>query len=123
MTALFLIAAALTAEKLLALVFLSLAYGAITFAQPGNMAVCLDVGGKFGGAMTGALNTAAYLSAFLSSVIFGYLVKIYGNYNAPFVPMIALLGIGVLLTLRLDASREIIPGSRNTSENTATVAT
>jgi hypothetical protein len=41
-------------------------------------------------------------------VIFGYLVNSYGNYNAPFIPMAALLFIGALLWLRIDATQELI---------------
>jgi len=41
--------------------------------------------------------------------MFGYLVGSYGSYNAPLVPMAALLFTGALLWLRIDATRELIP--------------
>jgi hypothetical protein len=42
-------------------------------------------------------------------VVFGYLVGYFGNYSTPFVPMIALLCVGALLWLRVDATRELFP--------------
>jgi sugar phosphate permease len=105
--AIFVIAATLTSEKVLAVVFLSLAYGGITGGQPALMGVCLDIGGKFAGAATGAMNTAAYAGAFFSSVAYGYIVKAYG-YEAPFLPITVFLALGTLLWLRVDAEQELV---------------
>jgi hypothetical protein len=40
-------------------------------------------------------------------VFYGYIVDQSGSYNAPFVPMAALLFIGALLWLKVDASQKI----------------
>jgi MFS transporter, ACS family, glucarate transporter len=101
-------AAMMTEHKIMAVVFLSLTYGGITIQQPGVLGACLDIGGKYAGAVTGAMNTATFLSAFVSSVAYGYLVKIYGTYSAPFIPMIGLLLISALLWLNIDPTREVI---------------
>ena len=45
----------------------------------------------------GFMNTAASASSALSAVVFGYLVGYFGNYNTPFIPMVALLSVGALL--------------------------
>ena len=105
--ALFLIAVMMTEQKMWALIFLSLSYGGITIQQPGVLAVCLDIGGKYAGAVTGAMNTATFVAAFLSSVIYGYIVKSFG-YDAPFIPMIVLLMISVLLWCKIDPARHVI---------------
>ncbi len=105
--ALFLIAVMLTEQKMWALIFLSLSYGGITIQQPGVLAVCLDIGGKYAGAVTGAMNTATFVAAFLSSVIYGYIVKSFG-YDAPFIPMIVLLIVSALLWFRIDPARHVI---------------
>jgi hypothetical protein len=97
---LFTVAVLVTDQRLLALIFLSLIYGGITFQQPAVFAVCLDIGGKYAGAVTGAMNTAAQVGSVVSSVLFGYLVNRYGNYNVPFIPMAILLFVGTLLWLR-----------------------
>ena len=103
------LAATLTPQNLLAIAFLSLAYGGITVCQPALMGTCLDIGGKYAGAVTGAMNTATYTGAFVSSVAYGYIVKAYG-YEAPFIPIIAFLALGALLWLKVDAEQEVVPG-------------
>jgi predicted MFS family arabinose efflux permease len=107
--ALFLTAAIVAPRGGLALVFLSLAYGGILFQQPTLCALCLDVGRKNAGAVFGFMNTAANAASALSAVVFGYLVGYFGNYNTPFIPMVALLSLGALLWLRVDPTSELFP--------------
>lgn len=76
---------------------LSLAYAGITFQQPAVFAACLDMGAGRGGAITGFMNTAGQIGGALSSVVFGYIVKIGGNYDAPLTPMAVLLCAGGVL--------------------------
>jgi MFS family permease len=96
-----------------ALVFLSLAYGGILFQQPSLCTLCLDVGRKNAGAVFGFMNTAGNAASALSSVVFGYLVRYSGNYNTPFIPMVALLCVGALLWLQVDPTRELFPEVRS----------
>ena len=107
--ALLLTAAILAPNGNLALVFLSCAYGGILFQQPSLCALCLDVGRRNAGAVFGFMNTAANAASALSAVVFGYLVGYFGNYNAPFLPMVALLALGALLWLQVDPTRELFP--------------
>ena len=55
------------------------------------------------------MNTAANAASALSAVVFGYMVGYFGNYNAPFIPMVALLSVGALLWLQVDPTRELFP--------------
>ena len=41
------------------------------------------------------------------AVLYGYIVERSGSYDAPFIPMVALLLIGALLWARVDASKEL----------------
>jgi MFS family permease len=107
--ALCIVAALFTHQWLGALILLSLVYGGVTFQQPTMFAVCLDIGGEYAGAVVGAMNTAAQIGSFVSTVAFGYLVDRYGSYNVPFIPMVALLLIGVWLWLRVDPTEKLIP--------------
>jgi MFS family permease len=107
--ALFLTASIFAPGGGLALVFLSLAYGGILFQQPTLCALCLDVGRKNAGAVFGFMNTAANAASALSAVIFGYLVGYFGNYNTPFIPMVALLSLGALLWMQVDPTSELFP--------------
>jgi MFS family permease len=91
------------------IVALCILYGGITLQQPNVFSVCLDIGGKYAGATTGAMNTAAMAGAFVSSLAFGYLVRYFGNYTAPFIPMVLFLVAGSLLWTAIDPTRPLIP--------------
>ena len=103
------IAVMFTEQRLGALILLSLVYGGITFQQPTMFAVCLDIGGEYGGAVVGAMNTAAQVGSFVASLAFGYLVQHTGSYDAPFVPMAGFLLIGAWLWVRVDPSEQLVP--------------
>lgn len=87
--------------------WLSLAYAGIALQQPVVFTACVDIGGNQGGVVVGFMNTAGQVGAALSSLIFGYLVKATGNYDAPLVPMAALLAIGIVLWLKVDVTARI----------------
>jgi MFS family permease len=110
--AVFTIAAMLTPQQMLAVVFLALTYGAITFQQSGVFGVCLDVGGPCAGAMVGLMNMVAQVGGLVGSVLYGYIVDRTGSYDAPFIPMTALLLLGAALWTKVDASRELDSGPR-----------
>ncbi len=104
---LFTIAAMMTRRQLPTVILLSLVYGAITFQQSGVFGVCLDIGRKHAGSVVGVMNTSAQVGGLISSVAYGYIVDRFQSYDAPFVPMAALLGLGALLWLKIDASTEL----------------
>jgi MFS transporter, ACS family, glucarate transporter len=117
LAALFMTAAILATNGKWALVFLSLAYAGILAQQPNLCAVCLDTGRRNAGAVFGFMNTAANAASAVSSVAFGYLVGYFGSYNAPLIPMAALLCVGAGLWLRIDPTRQLIE-----EDNDVTVA-
>jgi MFS family permease len=104
---LFMIAAMLTDEPVLTIVLLALVYGAITLQQSGVFGVCLDIGRSHAGSVVGLMNTAAQVGGLLSSIAYGYIVESFGSYDAPFVPMAALLLVGTLLWFRVDAAADV----------------
>jgi len=106
----FTVAAMLTHEQVLTVVFLAVTYGAITFQQSGAFGVCLDIGGASAGAMVGLMNMIAQLGGLVGSVLYGYIVARTGSYDAPFIPMTVLLLLGAALWVNVDASREVGSG-------------
>src|SRR5258707_13701006 len=106
---LFTIAAMLARQQILTVILLALVYGAITFQQSVVFGVCLDIGQKHAGAMVGLMNTSAQVGGLVGSVAYGYIVTHFGSYDAPFVPMAALLFVGAMLCLRMDASKDFSP--------------
>jgi predicted MFS family arabinose efflux permease len=103
----FTLAAMLSRTQVLTVVFLTVVYGGITFQQSGVFGVCLDIGKKHAGAMVGLMNASAQVGGLVGAVAYGYIVEHFGSYDAPFVPMAALLFLGALLWLRIDASQEL----------------
>jgi MFS family permease len=103
----FTIGAMITQQQMLTVIFLTLVYASITFQQSGVFGVCLDIGQKHAGAVVGLMNTTAQVGGLLGSVAYGYIVERFGSYDAPFIPMAALLFLGALLWLKIDASREL----------------
>jgi len=105
---LFTIAAMVTRQQILTVIFLALVYGAITFQQSGVFGVCLDLGQKHAGGMVGLMNTSSQVGGLVGAVLYGYIVERFASYDAPFIPMAALLFIGALLWLRIDASQDVL---------------
>ncbi len=108
-SALALVTALLTADKILVLVFLGLAYMGVAFVQPTAFTVCIDIARRYAGAVAGAMNTAAQCGAFLCSIVFGYLVKVSGSYDIPLIPMVLMLVLSAVLWTRIDPTEQLIP--------------
>ena len=104
---LFTTAAMITQHQLLTVILLSLVYGSITLQQAGVFGVSLDIGREQAGSMVGLMNTSAQVGGLLSSVAYGYIVDRFGSYDAPFIPMAALLFLGAVLWFKIDASKPL----------------
>jgi MFS family permease len=118
--AIFMAATGLTTSGTWALIFLSLAYAGILFQQPNLCALCADIGRTHAGGVFGFMNTASNAASAVSSVTFGYLVAYFGNYNVPFVPMVATLSLGTWLWLSVDPTRDIF-AERSASGHPVTI--
>jgi predicted MFS family arabinose efflux permease len=86
---------------------LALVYGAVSFQQSAVFGVCLDIGRGHAGAVTGMMNTASQVGSLVGTVGYGYIVDHFHNYDAPFVPMAAVLFAGAALWTRIDAAEEL----------------
>jgi len=104
-------AALISMNKYIALAWLALCYGGITFQQPTVWATCVDIGKRYAGAVAGCMNTAGAVGGLVSSLIFGYLVQSTGSYDAVLLSMAAILILGAGLWLRTDATETL--ASRN----------
>lgn len=105
---LFTLSAMFTHQALPTVILLCLVYGCITFQQPSVFGVCLDVGKRHAGTMVGIMNTADQVGGLVGSVLYGYLVESFHRYDAPFIPMAALLFLGAFLWLKIDASTDLL---------------
>jgi ACS family glucarate transporter-like MFS transporter len=108
----FALLAALTPSKWGTLLLLCFSYGGIAFTQAMIFPTCIDVAKRFPGSMAGAQNTTNQFGSFVSSVLFGYVVKASGNYDAPLIVMAAVLGFGALMWRMIDPTRELVQESQ-----------
>jgi len=106
--ALLLVSAALTPGKAAVVALLSLGYGVMDVFLPSAWAVCLDVAPRHAGAVSGAMNTAGALGGFACAMLFGYLVRWSGSYDAPLIVIAAMLMTGSLLFARIDPTRALV---------------
>jgi nitrate/nitrite transporter NarK len=111
-------AAFINVNKYVALGWLALCYGGITFQQPTVWATCVDIGKRYAGAVAGCMNTAGAVGGLVSSLIFGYLVQSTGSYDAVLLSMAGMLILGVGLWLRTDAT-ETLPSPGTPTRQTA----
>jgi MFS transporter, ACS family, glucarate transporter len=101
--------AILVSQPYWSLFFLSLTYMGMTFIQPAAFAVAIDIAPRHAGAIAGAMNTAAQTGAFVSSLVFGYLVKLSGNYSLPLIPMVLMFLLCAITWLKIDATEPLVP--------------
>jgi MFS family permease len=64
-------------------------------------AIPMDIAPDYCGTASGIMNTGSAMAAILSPVISGYVIDKTGNWELPFVGSIVLMGIGVLLSFRM----------------------
>ena len=101
------LAALVSPSGYLALVWLALCYGGITFQQPTVFSTCVDIGKRSSGAVAGCINTAGALGGLLSSFVFGHLIERYHNYHAVLLTMTGVLAVGAVLWLLIDATESL----------------
>lgn len=101
---------ALTASSgLMALAWLALCYGGITFQQPTVFSTCVDIGKRYCGAVAGCMNTAGAVGGLISSVAFGYLIERFHGYDGVLVSMGGVLTMSTALWFLIDAT-EVLGG-------------
>jgi MFS family permease len=103
-----LVATAMTQDRNMAVVLLTLGFGVMDLMLPSAWAICLDISGPHAGAVTGAMNTAGQLGGFMCTVLFGYIVREYNDYYLPLFVIAGMVGLAAFLFTRIDASRPLI---------------
>jgi len=112
LSALFLFATALTHGEVSGVILLALGFGFMDCMLPTAWAICLDVGKNYAGAVTGAMNTAGQAGGFVCSVLFGYLVKVSGNYNLPLLMIATMVTISAFLFGLIEPTKQLIPAEQ-----------
>jgi MFS family permease len=104
-----LVMTALTQDRNAAVVLLTLGFGVMDLMLPSAWAICLDISGPHAGAVSGAMNTSGQFGGFLCTVLFGYIVREFNDYNVPLFVIAGMVALAAFLFTRIDASRPLFP--------------
>lgn len=107
-SALFLVAVALTTGKAMGVVLLGIGFGVMDCMLPAAWAMSVDLGGRHAGAVSGAMNSAGQAGGFVCTLLFGYLVKAFGSYNVPIFVIAGMVMLSAWLFWRIDPSKPIV---------------
>lgn len=102
-----LVLTALTEDRGTAVGLLAVGFGVMDLMLPSAWAICLDISGPHAGAVTGAMNTFGQLGGFFCTVLFGYIVGRYNDYNLPLFVIAGMVALASFLFTRIDASRPL----------------
>ena len=94
----------------------SLGLGVMDIMLPSAWAMCMSLGGEFGGTATAVMNTAGNLGGWVGAIVFGYLVTATGNYNAPLRLIAAMVLISAVLFSQVDCTRGLVAGDNSGAE-------
>ena len=86
-------------------VLATLGFGVMDLMLPSAWAMCMSLGGRFGGTATGVMNTAGNLGGWVCTVVFGYVIKASGDYNLPLKGVAAMVLLAALIFSRVDCTR------------------
>lgn len=107
LSSIIILTASLTADNQTAAILLAVGMAFKDLTLPVAFAVCVDVGRSRAGTVAGAMNTAGQLGAFFLSVLFGRIVTVTGDYNAPLFLVAGLLLCSALLWLVIDPTQSL----------------
>jgi MFS family permease len=100
--------AALATGQTAVIVLLSMGLAFKDFTLPVAWAVAIDIGKDHSGAISGAMNSAGQLGSAVVAVLFGYIVSMTHNYNAPLFLIAFMLLSSGLLWFKIDPTKSLI---------------
>src|SRR3546814_17431729 len=72
---------------------------------PAAWAMCMAIGGKFGGTASGIMNTDGNFGGFICTVVIGYVLAATGNYELTLQGVAAMVFIAAVLFVMIDCTK------------------
>ena len=91
----------------------SIGFGVLDLMLPAAWAMCMSLGGRFGGTASGMMNTAGNLGGWVCTVAFGYVVKATGNYDLPVRAIAGMVLLAAMLFATVDCTRGLADASES----------
>jgi MFS family permease len=108
LSALFILAAALTRHPMVAAALMALAFFCADLSMSPAWAMCHDVGGEAAGTITGAMNTLGNLGGAISPLVVGYSVQLWDSWSTPLVITAGVYLLGGILTVLSNPHRRVV---------------
>jgi nitrate/nitrite transporter NarK len=89
-------------------VLATLGFGVMDLMLPSAWAMCMSLGGRFGGTATGVMNTAGNLGGWVCTIAFGYVVKATGDYNIPLRAVAAMVLLAAVVFSQVDCTKGMV---------------
>lgn len=86
----------------------TIGFGVMDLMLPAAWAMCMSIGGQYGGTATGMMNTAGNLGGWLCTVVFGYTVVATGDYNLPLRAVAGMVLVAAVIFSRVDCTRGLV---------------
>jgi len=83
---------------------------------PAAWAMCMAIGGPYGGIASGVMNTSGQAGGLLCTLAFGYIVSATGNYNIPVRVIAMMVFVAALIFSRIDCTEGLNAESDATSD-------
>lgn len=104
-TAALLVGLSLATGKVAIIVLAGAAFMVMDLMLPAAWAMCMAIGGRYGGTASGVMNTAGNLGGFVCSVAFGYIVSATGDYNLPLQGVAAMVLVAAIVFAFIDCTK------------------
>ncbi|MCW4462760.1 MFS transporter [Sphingomonas sp. BT-65] len=104
-TAALLLAMSLTPDKTMVVVLAAASFAVMDLMLPSAWAMCMSIGGRYGGTATGFMNMLGNLGGFVGVVATGYIIKGTGSYDLPVQGVALMVLIAAGLFALIDSSK------------------
>ena len=104
-TAALLVALSLAVSKIAVVMLAGSAFMIMDLMLPAAWAMCMAIGGRYGGTASGVMNTSGNIGGFLCSVAFGYVVASTGNYALPLQGVAAMVLVAAGIFTLIDCTK------------------
>lgn len=104
-TAALLVAMSLVTSKLAVVLLAGSAFAIMDLMLPAAWAMCMAIGGRYGGTASGVMNTAGNIGGFICTVAIGYVIAGTGNYNLPLQGVAAMVLVAAAIFATIDCTK------------------
>jgi len=104
-TAALLLAMSLTPDKTMVVALAAASFAVMDLMLPSAWAMCMSIGGRYGGTATGFMNMLGNLGGFICTVATGYIIAGTGSYDLPVQGIALMVLIAAVLFAFIDSSK------------------